>query len=56
MNPQTENFKPKRAAETWVVDQATGLSDLETRLNHLEGEGFSRVSRSAKGSSPGHTA
>ncbi len=41
MNPQTENFKTKRAAETWVVDQATGLSDLETRLNHLEGEGFS---------------
>ena len=39
MNPQTEDFKTKRAAETWVVDQATGLSDLETRLNHLDVEG-----------------
>ena len=25
---------------TWVVDEANGLSELETRLNHLEGEGF----------------
>ena len=40
MNPEIENPDNKPTAPTWVVDQAIGLSELEARLNHLEGEGF----------------
>ena len=46
MNPRTENFKTKRAPETWVVDQVTGLSDLETRDS--PGEGRSTPGRAAR--------
>ena len=42
MNP--ENEQAPNDTRTWVVDEANGLSELETRLNHLEGEGFA-VSR-----------
>ncbi len=38
MNP--ENEQALNDTRTWVVDEANGLSELETRLNHLEGEGF----------------
>ena len=38
MNP--ENEQALNNTRTWVVDEASGLSELETRLNHLEGEGF----------------
>ncbi len=41
MNPKIENPDNKPTASTWVVDEANGLSELETRLNHLEDEGFS---------------
>ena len=40
MNPKAPNPNGKAAASPWVVDQASGLSDLEARLNHLEAEGF----------------
>ncbi len=40
MNPEIENPDNKPTAPTWVVDEANGLSELETRLNHLESEGF----------------
>ena len=39
MNP--ENEQALNETRTWVVDEANGLSELETRLNHLEDEGFS---------------
>ena len=35
-----ENRKNEATPRTWVVDEATGLSDLETHLNHLETQGF----------------
>ena len=38
MNP--ENEQALNDTRTWVVDGANGLSELETRLNHLEDEGF----------------
>ena len=38
MNP--ENEQARNDTRTWVVDEASGLSELETQLNHLEGEGF----------------
>ncbi len=38
MNP--ENEQALKDTRTWVVDEANGLSELETRLNHLDGEGF----------------
>jgi len=38
MNP--ENEQALNDPRTWVVDEASGLSELETRLNRLEGEGF----------------
>ena len=38
MNP--ENEQALNDTSTWVVDEASGLSDLETRLHHLEDEGF----------------
>ena len=41
MDQNTQTTKNQPPPETWVVDQATGLSDLETRLNHLDVEGFS---------------
>ena len=28
---------------TWIVDEARGLSELETRLNALESDGFSPI-------------
>ncbi len=40
MNPKIENPDNNPTAPTWVVDEANGLSELEIRLNHLEGEGF----------------
>ena len=36
----SENEQLLNDTRTWVVDEANGLSELETRLNHLEGEGF----------------
>ena len=32
MNPKIENPDNKPTAPTWVVDEANGLSELETRL------------------------
>ena len=35
MNPQNE--QALNDTRTWVVDEANGLSELEMRLNHLQG-------------------
>ena len=40
MDQNTQTTKNQPPPETWVVDTANGLSELETRLNHLEAEGF----------------
>lgn len=40
MDQNTQTTKNQPPPETWVVDTANGLSELETRLNHLESEGF----------------
>ncbi len=40
MDQNTQNPHNQPPPETWVVDSANGLSELETRLNHLEAEGF----------------
>ena len=40
MDQNTQNPHDQPPPETWAVDSASGLSELETRLNHLEAEGF----------------